>query len=96
MSVGPADSVVTSWYDRRLWGPDSARTDYFAEVTSGPGVAAPDFRVTTDDSDWNGVSTRITPNFGDYTDNTTDGSTLYFTWSDGRLGFPQPFVDSAR
>jgi hypothetical protein len=96
VSVGAADSVITSWFDRRLWGPDSTRTDYFAEITAGPGVAAPDFRVTTDDTDWNGVSTRITPNFGDYTDSATDGSTPYFTWSDGRLGFPQPFVDSAR
>ncbi len=96
VSVGPADSVITSWYDRRLWGPDSTRTDYFAERTSGPGVPAADVRVTTDDTDWNGVSTRISPNFGDYTDSTTDGATLYFVWSDGRLGFPQPFVDSAR
>ena len=94
--MGAADSVITSWFDRRLWGPDSTRTDYFAEITAGPEVAAPDFRVTTDDTDWNGVSTRITPNFGDYTDSATDGSTPYFTWSDGRMGFPQPFVDSAR
>jgi hypothetical protein len=96
VSVGAADNVITSWYDRRLWGPDSTRTDYFAEITTGPAVPAPDFRVTTDDTDWNGVSTRITPNFGDYTDNATDGATPYFAWSDGRLGFPQPFVDTAR
>jgi hypothetical protein len=96
VSVGDGDRVITSWYDRRLWGPDSTRTDYFAEISPGPTTAADDFRVTTDDSDWNGVSTRITPNFGDYTDNTTDGGTVYFTWSDGRLGFPQPFVDSPR
>ena len=39
-----------------------------------------------------GTSSLINPNFGDYTDNATDGVHTYFTWSDGRLGIPQPFV----
>ncbi len=53
-----------------------------------------DFRITTGSSDWNGTSSLITPNVGDYTDNASAGNTTYYTWSDGRLGVPQPFVDS--
>jgi hypothetical protein len=34
----------------------------------------------------------IDPNFGDYTDNACDVGSAYFTWSDGRLGYSQPFV----
>ena len=37
--------------------------------------------------------TGIVPNFGDYTDNASVGTTTYYTWSDGRLGVPQPFTD---
>jgi len=49
--------------------------------------------VTTGSSDWLSVSSIIIPNFGDYTDNYFVGTTLYVAWSDGRLGFPQPFQD---
>jgi len=49
--------------------------------------------ITTGSSDWNAVSSIIIPNFGDYTDNYFVGTTLYVAWSDGRLGFPQPFED---
>ncbi len=52
-----------------------------------------DTTVTTGPSDWNAVSSIIIPNFGDYTDNYFVGTTLYVAWSDGRLGFPQPFED---
>jgi hypothetical protein len=55
--------------------------------------------VTTQPSDWNADSSDIVPNFGDYTDNYViatpappfSGDQLYVAWSDGRLGFPQPF-----
>jgi hypothetical protein len=52
-----------------------------------------DTKVTTGPSDWNAVSSIIVPNFGDYTDNYVAGTNLYLAWSDGRLGFPQPFED---
>jgi hypothetical protein len=52
-----------------------------------------DTTVTTGPSDWNAVSSIIIPNFGDYTDNYLVGTTLYVAWSDGRLGFPNPFED---
>jgi len=94
VSVRDDGSISTSWYDRRLTGPDSTRTDYFGEVRSAPTVGGTDFRITTGSSDWNGTSSLITPNFGDYTDIASAGNTTYYTWSDGRLGVPQPFVDS--
>jgi hypothetical protein len=50
--------------------------------------------ITTGSSDWNAVSSIIIPNFGDYTDNYFVGTTLFVAWSDGRLGFPQPFEDN--
>jgi len=52
-----------------------------------------DTTVTTGPSDWINVSSIIIPNFGDYTDNYFVGTTLYVAWSDGRLGFPNPFED---
>ena len=51
--------------------------------------------ISTGPTDWAGTSTLITTNFGDYTDNATSGTTTYYAWSDGRLGVPQPFVDSS-
>ena len=52
-----------------------------------------DITVTTGPSNWTAVSSVIIPNFGDYTDNYFVGTTLYVAWSDGRLGFPNPFED---
>jgi hypothetical protein len=92
VSVRSDGSIASSWYDRRLSGPTSTRTDYFAEVRPSAGTDANDFRVTTGSTNWAGTSSVITPNFGDYTDNASTGTTTYFTWSDGRLGVPQPFV----
>jgi hypothetical protein len=56
-------------------------------------VNRPDFTISTGPTDWLGTSSQIAPNFGDYTDNATVGTTTYYTWSDGRPGVPQPFVD---
>lgn len=93
VSVRSNGHVCTSWYDRRRFGPDSAHTDYFGECRPATGVQAADFRITTGATDWTNTSSLITPNFGDYTDNASAGTTTYYTWSDGRIGVPQPFVD---
>jgi hypothetical protein len=93
VSVRSNGTICTSWYDRRLSGPVSAVTDYYGECRPSPTSAASDFRITTASTDWLGTSSLINPNFGDYTDNATNGTTTFFTWSDGRLGIPQPFVD---
>ena len=94
VSVGSDGSIRTSWYDRRLSGADSAVTDYFGEIRANAGANATDFRITTGSTDWTNTGSLINPNFGDYTDNWTTGTTTYYTWSDGRVGVPQPFVDS--
>jgi hypothetical protein len=93
LSVRSNGAICTSWYDRRNGGPDSALTDLYGECRSSLSTQAPDFRITTGPTDWTNTSSLITPNFGDYTDNTSVGTRTYYTWSDGRIGVPQPFVD---
>lgn len=93
VSVRSNGSICTSWYDRRLGGASSTRTDYFAECRATARGNSRDIRVTTGATDWAATSTLISPNFGDYTDNATDGTHTYFAWTDGRLGVPQPFID---
>jgi hypothetical protein len=94
LSVRSDGATATSWYDRRLTGPDSSGTDYFGEIRTSTSGNAPDTRITTGNTDWTNTSTLTVPNFGDYTDNASTGTTTYFTWTDGRIGIPQPFVDS--
>jgi len=85
-----------SFYSRS--SANTALTDINASLRVDPRTTTTptrsDTRITTGSSDWNAVSSIIVPNFGDYTDNYFVGSTLYVAWSDGRLGFPQPFADS--
>jgi hypothetical protein len=95
LSVRSDGSICTSWYDRRLSGPDSPLTDYFGECRAVAGTNATDFRITTGDTDWTNTGSLIIPNFGDYTDNASSGTTTYYIWSDGRIGVPQPMVDSS-
>jgi hypothetical protein len=96
VSVRNDGSISTSWYDRRLAGPDSTRTEYFGEIRATPRSNPRDFRITTGPTDWTATSSLIDPNFGDYTDNASTRRMTYFTWSDGRIGVPQPFVDHHR
>jgi hypothetical protein len=93
VSVRSNGHICTSWYDRRGFGPDSAHTDYFGECRPSIGSNGADFRITTGATDWTNTSSLIIPNFGDYTDNASAGTTTYYTWSDGRIGVPQPFTD---
>jgi hypothetical protein len=93
ISVRADGTICSSWYDRRLGGANSTVTDYFSECRPDPATNAPDVRITTGGTDWSADSSVITPNFGDYTDNTSTGARTYYTWSDGRIGVAQPFVD---
>jgi hypothetical protein len=93
LSVRSNGRICTSWYDRSRFGPDSANTDYVGECRTRPRSPGTDFLITTGSTDWTNTSSLITPNFGDYTDSTSVGTTTYYTWSDGRLGIPQPFTD---
>jgi hypothetical protein len=93
VSVRADGSIATSWYDRRIGGPTSVDTEYFGETRPTPTGSGRDFRITTGPTNWLNTSSLINPNFGDYTDNASTGTTTYYTWSDGRIGVPQPFVD---
>jgi hypothetical protein len=84
--------MVTSWYDRRDFVPDSAWTDLFGDIRSSPYAKGKNFKITTTPTDWANTSSIIGPNFGDYTDNACSGTAEFFTWTDGRLGYSQPFV----
>ena len=88
-------NLDVSFYQRS--SANTALTNVFAALKVNPRTTSTptrsDTQVTTGASDWNAVSSVIVPNFGDYTDNYFAGGTVYFAWSDGRLGFPQPFAD---
>jgi hypothetical protein len=94
VSVRSDGTICSSWYDRRLHPSASALTDTFAECRASSGVNGLDTEISTGSSDWFATSTLVSPNFGDYTDNASTGTTTFYTWTDGRTGFPQPFVDS--
>ena len=95
-----AGRLAVSWYSRP--SVDTARTSVEAAIGVSPQATAtpPNVRITNVASDWALDSSDGAPNFGDYTDNTVGatarwpytGNTVYFAWSDGRLGFPQPFM----
>jgi hypothetical protein len=88
-------NLSVSFYSRS--SANTALTNVYASLKVNPRTTSTptrsDTQITTGSSDWNAVSSIIVPNFGDYTDNYFVGTTLYVAWSDGRLGFPQPFED---
>jgi len=92
---GSNGNLNVSFYSRS--SANTALTDVSAATKVNPRTTSTPTKnnttVTTGSSDWNAVSSIIVPNFGDYTDNYFVGTTLYVAWSDGRLGFPQPFED---
>jgi hypothetical protein len=100
VSADGKGKLSISWYDRRR-NPNTALTDVYAAVAVSPLITSTpnsNQRVTDTSSDWNSVSSDITPNFGDYTDNyvspcvsVPDDDPLFVAWSDGRLNVPQPF-----
>lgn len=87
-----AGLLNVSWYDRR--GQSGAHTNVWAARNVDPRTTSTpaNVQVTNTATDWNAVSSDIIPNFGDYTDNYSVGTTLYVAWSDGRMGLPQPFA----
>ena len=92
---GSNGSLNVSFYSRS--SANTALTNVKASLKIDPRTTITptrnDTTVTTGPSDWNAVSSIIIPNFGDYTDNYFVGTTLFVAWSDGRLGFPNPFED---
>ena len=94
-NVDGGGNLDVSFYSRS--SANTALTNVNASLKVSPRTtstpARNDIQMTTGASDWNAVSSIIIPNFGDYTDNYFAGANLYVAWSDGRLGFPQPFED---
>ncbi len=98
----PDGQINVSWYDRRR-SPTTDRsfTDVFGAFDISPRLTATpkNLRVTNVGTSWNGTSSDIVPNFGDYTDNHMKESgtapytvdQLFVAWSDGRIGTPQPY-----
>jgi hypothetical protein len=79
----------------------TANTDVMVAIDVSPlatGTPA-NVKVTSVATNWTVDNSDIIPNFGDYTDNYVQAKNtapyttqkLYIAWSDGRLGFPQPF-----
>jgi len=95
-----AGRLDVSWYSR----PSVRTVDTSVEAAIGvnprAAVTPPNVAITNVASNWALDSADSSPNFGDYTDNTVSvtakwpytGNTLYIAWTDGRLGFPQPFA----
>jgi hypothetical protein len=95
VSILEDGSISTSWYDRRFGGANSTRTDYFGEIRAAADEDATDFAISSDSTDWLATGSVLNPNFGDYTDNFSQAGTTFYTWTDGRIGVPQPFVDQS-
>jgi hypothetical protein len=92
-----------SWYERAT-GNTTITNVELAPGVSPTATATPsgNVRITDVPTDWNAVSSDITPNFGDYTDNYVIatgsapyvGQTVGIAWADGRFGTPQAFFAS--
>jgi hypothetical protein len=89
-----AGNLNVTWYER------ATATTTLTNVTEAPNVSpratttpATNVRITNVATDWNGVSSDIVPNFGDYNDNYVWPGTnvLAISWADGRSGAPQAF-----
>jgi hypothetical protein len=95
VSVDASGNTNVSWYDRRNAG-GTAFTDVYAASIAPGDEGGKNAKVTTVATEWNDTGSFSVPNFGDYTDNTSDGNTLYVSWSDGRIGVSNAFVASAQ
>ena len=95
VSVDGAGSVNVSWYDRRNSG-GTTRTDVYAASIKPGYDGAVNSLVTDKATDWLSTGSLISPNFGDYTDNTSDGSNFVVNWTDGRNGVVNSFVATAQ
>ena len=99
----PDGTINVSWYDKRRSPPtDRSFTDVYGALDFSPRITQTpsNTRVTNVGTSWLGTSSDIVPNFGDYTDNhvkegrfgpTYTRTPLFVSWSDGRIGEPQPF-----
>lgn len=95
VSVDGNGNVNVSWYDRRNSAGTTRTEVYAASIKPGfdGGTNSP---VTDTATDWLSTGSLINPNFGDYTDNTSDGTQFVVNWTDGRTGVVNSFVATAQ
>jgi hypothetical protein len=95
-----AGTLNVTWYERATGNTTLTNVMEAAGVSpKATTTPATNALITNVATDWNGVSSDIVPNFGDYTDNYVVasgtapyvGSTVAISWSDGRSGAPQAF-----
>lgn len=100
LRVADANGLLdVGWYSRS--SVNTVDTNLEAAIGINPLTVntPPNVRITGVASNWADDSSDINPNFGDYTDAVIAatgtwpyvGNTVYFAWSDGRSGVPQPF-----
>ncbi len=101
----PDGQIDVVWYDKRRSPPtDRSFTDEYGALNFSPRImrTPSNTRVTNVGTSWLGTSSDIVPNFGDYTDDhvkesgscstsTCTVDPLFVSWSDGRIGEPQPY-----
>ena len=96
--AGANGMLAVSWYSRA--GVGTANTNLLAALVNPLATSTPgNVRITGVSSNWLLNNSDIIPNFGDYTDASVIatgswpfvGNTVYYAWSDGRTGVPQPF-----
>jgi hypothetical protein len=96
--ANPDGSLTVSWFSRA--GTGSVNTNLIAARVNPLATSTPaNIRITGVSSNWLANNSDIVPNFGDYTDAVAAatahwpfvGNTVYYAWSDGRTGVPQPF-----
>jgi hypothetical protein len=91
VSVDAKGDINVSWYDRRK-AMGTSQTDLYAASIPPGSNSSQNIKVTDTATDWLATGSIIIPNFGDYTDNTSDGNNFFVNWSDGRIGIPNSFV----
>jgi len=88
ITLGPDGRISVGWYDRRN-SDSNLLCDYYCTQSVDGGLTwGPNRRVSDLSVGWCGVPSNAAPNFGDYTEITSDDRSLFCVWSDARLGGP--------
>lgn len=100
VSVGPTGAVDVTYSEsfepdgttfQGLGGGTSLVDVFWARSTDGGETFGAPVRLTEVTSDWGATESDLNPNFGDYNDAVSLGTSLLATWADGRNGVPDVF-----
>lgn len=104
ISVGPTGAVDVTYSEsfepdgttfQGRGGGTSLVDVFWARSTDGGETFGEPVRLTEVTSDWGATESDLTPNFGDYNDAASVGTSLLATWADGRNGVPDVFFTRA-